>query len=452
MELVKKQGLNFLVWVILAGTILVRLASYGDFKLSVAIGDTESYIQGGSTQLFIKDLFTKNRLFTTNLLYYLANVQGCKIQAISYPAVRTETYRAHQSCFDKIAVVQNIISVIAWGLLALVVSKKINGGYEKILAAVLITAFGFTPSIADWDSILGSESLTFSLFAIGAALVVEVAFRLMEEDSISRKYSFFINGITIAVLALWGYTRDVNIYTLVVLLVMSIFILAIPAFRKRKNLLVLIAAILIVTGIGLQSSMLSRRWEVPLTNVFNDRLLPYSARVEFMQNLGMPNPASTAYQEWFAQNAPRAYARFLLSHPGYMLTSFTSELGGIFSENTQPYFYSEQTPTRIALIAINDILHPKTHFIFILDILLMAGLFFSIFRRKNKNLAVWLWLGVWIFLSASLTLGVGFFADSIGIIRHTMFAVEMFRLIFWLFLIILFDQSNRKDKDTAFSK
>jgi hypothetical protein len=113
MKLLKKQGLNFLVWVILAGMILIRLTSYGDFKLSVAIGDTESYIQGGSTQLFIKDLFTKNRLFTTNLLYYLANVQGCKIQAISYPAVGTEMYRAHQSCFDKIAVVQNIISVIA---------------------------------------------------------------------------------------------------------------------------------------------------------------------------------------------------------------------------------------------------------------------------------------------------------------------------------------------------
>jgi len=100
--------------------------------------------------------------------------------------------------------------------------------------------------------------------------------------------------------------------------------------------------------------------------------------VEFMQNLGMPDPTSATYQEWFIENAPRAYARFLLSHPGYTLTSFTSELGGIFSENIQPYFYSDQTPTRLALMAVNDMLHPKTHLIFFLDILLMAGLLFSI--------------------------------------------------------------------------
>jgi hypothetical protein len=161
----------------------------------------------------------------------------------------------------------------------------------------------------------------------------------------------------------------------------------------------------------------------------------------------MPDPTSAEYSTWFVENAPRAYARFLLAHPGYTLTSLTSELGGIFSENIQPYFYSEQTPARIALMAVNDMLHPKTHLVFILDILLLAGLLFSIFRRKNKNFTVWLWLGIWIFLSASLTLAVGFFADSIGVTRHTMFAVELFRLMLWLFLIILFDQSNRKNEE-----
>jgi len=82
-----------------------------------------------------------------------------------------------------------------------------------------------------------------------------------------------------------------------------------------------------------------------------------------------------------------------------------------------------------------------------LDILLMTGLLFSLFRRKNKNFTTWVWLGTWLFLSASLTLAVGFFADSIGVTRHTMFAVELFRLMTWLFLIILFDQVNRKDAE-----
>ncbi len=443
MVFLKKQGINLLVWVILAGMILVRLTSYGGFNLSVANDDTGSYIKGGSAPLFSKDMLTRSRLFTTNLLYYLADVQECKIEVVSYPALQTETYRAIQPCFDRVVVFQNIISVIAWSLLALVVSKRLTGGYEKILAAVLITAFGFTPTIADWDSLLSSESLTFSLFAVSAALVVEVGFRLAEDAN--RKFSILINALAISALALWAFTRDANIYTLVVLLAMSTVLLAVPIFRKNKNLIVLIAGIFLITVIGLQSAMLSRRWEVPLANVFNDLLLPHPARVEFLQGLGMPDPASTEYSTWFIENAPRAYARFLLSHPGYTLTTFTAELGGIFSENIQPYFYSEQTPARLALMAVNDLLHPKTHLIFILDILLMVGLLFSLFRRKNKNFTVWLWLTTWLFLSAALTLAVGFFADSIGVTRHTLFAVEMFRLLFWIFLIILLDQANREN-------
>src|SRR5512133_3406009 len=146
MEFLKRQGINLLVWAVLAGMIFIRLTSYGDLNLSVANGDTTSYIAGGAAPFFSKDMLTRSRLFTTNLLYYLADVQECEIQVISYPAVETETYRGIQPCFDGIVFFQNILSVIAWSILALVVSKRLNGGYEKLLAVTLITGFGFTPS------------------------------------------------------------------------------------------------------------------------------------------------------------------------------------------------------------------------------------------------------------------------------------------------------------------
>jgi hypothetical protein len=451
MKVLKKYGVKLLVLAILAGMIIVRLTSYGDLNLSVANADTTSYLEGGTAPVFSKSMFTKNRLFTTNLLYHFADVQGCEIQTISYPALGAETYRSVQPCFDRIVFFQNIVSIIAWSILALVVSKKLSGGYEKLLAVSLITAFGFTPAIADWDSLLGSESLTFSLFAISAALVMEVCFNIATDRN-NRKYSIFIYSLVIAALALWAFTRDANIYTLVVLFAMSIIpVIVLPSIRKNKNLLVLITAVFIITVVGLQSAMASRRWEAPMTNVFTDLILPHPARVEFMQTLGMPDPASAEYSTWFIGNAPRAYARFLLFHPGFTFTSLTSDLDGIFYENIQPYFFSEQTPARKALIAVNDILHPDTHLVLILDILLMAGLIFSVFRRNNKNFTVWVWLGTWLFLSALLTLAVSFYADSIGITRHTMFAVEMFRLMMWLFLLILLDQANRTDEEVLVS-
>ena len=110
---------------------------------------------------------------------------------MSYPAIGTETYREIQPCFDRIVFFQNIVSIIAWSILALVVSKRLSGGYEKILAVFLITAFGFTPAIADWDSILGSESLTFSLFAVSIALVVEVCFNIAEDMKRTEILNFY---------------------------------------------------------------------------------------------------------------------------------------------------------------------------------------------------------------------------------------------------------------------
>ncbi len=233
---------------------------------------------------------TRSRLFTTNLLYYLADVQECEPEVVSYPAVQAETYRGIQPCFDKIVLFQNVLSVIAWGLLAWVVSKRLRGGYEKLLAALLITSFGFTPAIADWDSILGSESLTFSLFAVSLALVIEICF-MVAEGKFNGKFSVAIAVFAVVTLTLWAFTRDANIYTLLVLLVMSILsAVAISKIRKNRNLLISIAVIFVVAVVGLQSAMLSRRWEAPLANVFNDLLLPHPARVEFLQGWECPIP------------------------------------------------------------------------------------------------------------------------------------------------------------------
>jgi hypothetical protein len=449
MEFLKRYWTNALIWAILVGMLIVRLTSYGELFLSVANYDTETYIKAGRAPLFSRDMLTRNRLFTTNLLYYLADTQNCKIELVSYPAAQMETYRGIQPCFNGIIFFQNMLSVIAWSTLALVVSKRLKGIYEKLLAVILITAFGFTPSIADWDSILSSESLTFSLFALSAALALEFGFRTIKNSN-DGKFTVFINVLTIMTLTLYAFTRDANIYTLLVLLITAVAtILVAPTLRKNKKILISIATLFLIVAVGLQSAMYSRRWEKPIANVFNDLILPHPARVEFMQTLGMPDPDSAAYQKWFIENAPRAYVRFLLFHPGYTLTTFTNELDGIFSENIQPYFYSEQTPARLALISINDLLHPKTHLVFILDFILMTGIFVATFRRKNKNYVGWLWFTTWLFVSASLTLAVGFFADAIGIIRHTMFAVETFRLMFLLFLLILLDQANRTDDETS---
>ena len=442
MKVSEKIGVTLLIWVILAGMAFFRLKAYGSINLSVANADTPSYIDEAAPPLFSRDMLTRSRLFTTNLVYHLAKVQECELTAISHPALGLETERAVQPCFTRIALLQNLLSILAWSLLALTVASKLTGGFEKLFAAISITAFGFTPAIADWDSILGSESLTFSLFAISLALLLKICFTAIEEDQ--RPTSILLTILTLVSLALWTFTRDSNVYALAVLFAfLAVSLVIFPRLRKNKSVLVISAVILVLTVVGLQSAMESRRWKKPLTNVFAEFILPYPARAEFMTGIGMPDPKSAEYPNWFRENAPRAYARFLLAHPGYTLTSFTSNLGGIFSENTQPYFFSEQTGTRKVLNALNDILHPNTHLVFILDLLLLMGLVISAIARRNGEFGAWAWLSLWLIASASAMMVINFFADSIGVTRHTMLAVEIFRLMLWIFLAILFDQANR---------
>jgi hypothetical protein len=293
--------------------------------------------------------------------------------------------------------------------------------------------------------VLGSESLTFSLFAFSLAFFVEFCFMLAENRT-NKIYSTLLSILTITTLFLWVFTRDANIYALAVLFPIAVISLILhPSLRKKTSLIVLAIAIFVFTTIGLKSAAASDRWKMPLDNVFSEYILPYPARVEFMKGLGMPELESDSYTEWFNGNGTRAYAQFLLFHPGFALTTFSSNIGGIFSENIQPYFYSDETKMRKAMLTANDLLHPNNQLVLALDILLFTGLFFAMFRRKNKDLTVWVWMGTWFVTSASVMLVINFFADSIGITRHTLLPVELFRMMLWLFLILLFDQTNRKD-------
>jgi hypothetical protein len=333
--------------------------------------------------------------------------------------------------------------MIGWSLLAVVLANRLTGFYSKILAMVLIPAFGFTPPVADWDSILGSESLTFSLFAIALACLIEFSFLI-----VATERSFFRTWIlpvsTTLVLVLWIFTRDVNIYMLLVLLILAIPLFTIQMLREQKQLILTILVLAVITVVGMQSAVVSGRWMTPLTDVYNDLILPYPAREAFMRELGMPDPASPSYAGWFREKATGAYGRFLISHPGYVAATLIPELEPLFSDNSQPYFLNEKSALRDSLLIAGNILHPTTYLILILDILLLIGILVSAVKTEGQREYTWAWLGSWLFISAIITLFISYFADSIGVTRHTLLSIELFRLMFWLFLIWLIDLATGK--------
>src|SRR5271157_863140 len=178
---IKEKWQTITILALLAVGIWFRVSFYGDLRLSIGMNDTESYINSASAPLFSWQLFAGQRLFTTNLIYKLAdNPQGCKLAKISYPT--KGSVRDIQPCFDKIALLQNLLSIFSWCYLAWTASRWLKNPFTKITSVILILAFAYTPQIAEWDSVLSSESLSVSLFVFAFALLQEIAFRVSYRD------------------------------------------------------------------------------------------------------------------------------------------------------------------------------------------------------------------------------------------------------------------------------
>src|SRR5215204_3621571 len=147
----RERALNILLAIIFIVGICLRIMSYGDIDLSIANNDTASYINSSKAPIFSWESFSGRRLFTTNLLFKIANNdEKCKIFALSLPALGLENSRARQPCFDRIVILQNILSIVGWCFLAWMTARWLNNSFLKIFSVVIILLFGFSPLIAEW--------------------------------------------------------------------------------------------------------------------------------------------------------------------------------------------------------------------------------------------------------------------------------------------------------------
>jgi hypothetical protein len=417
-----------------------RLTAYGDLRLSVATMDTESYVLSAQTPTFSRGALTGERLFTTNLLYRFARAQNCRVEALSIPAIGKESRREVQACFSGVVLTQSLLSILAWGFLILSFTSTLRQNAAKLIAAVVLSVFAFAPQLADWDSILTSESLTFSLFALAVGLIIQVVRVSTEaepETSLTLRTLAWAGGAAF-VLIVWLLVRDANLYTLLVLCLMSVpgaLLLRPP----RPALFAATAALLCASLIALASAFESGRWKIPLTDALDEYILPFPARVAAFQKMGMPSPDVATYQDWFDHRAPSAYMRFLIGHPGFASTTLMANLNSLFGENNQPYFKTPTLPLRNTALGVGDVVHTKSSSAALADVLIVGTLAAIARRPGARRVGGVAWIACWLLVSAAATLFVTFFADPIGVERHVLFGLFLFRLLEWTGLMLLVD-------------
>lgn len=444
MNFIKRNSTSLLILLMLLVGAWLRVAAYGDLRLSIANAETYSYVEGSRAPLFSWKIFAGQRLFTTNLIYKTANdADACPVTAYSAPALGGNTLRQNQPCFNRIALFQNLLAVFGWCFLAWTTAKFLHSPAIKIIAAGTILLFGFTPQVAEWDSILSPESLSLSMFAVALAIAMELAFRISNSDTpfASRGNAGLLVSF-VGVFLLWVFVRDVHLYAIPITLGLLAFLFLEKKFRHTKHLAAAFAFLLAFFVVGFLSARDSlRATRYPVINSIDVYILPHPARVEFFKRFGMPERDSPGYQTWADQHAPTAYGLFLLRHPRFVAATLWEDREQLRGDFIQPYFFAPEIKNRDTLIALGEIAHPETLAVYLLCLFLLIALLYHARKLRSPAAVSWAWLGLWFFGAAAVTFLLSYFGDTAGLRRHIMPSVEMFRLFLWVFLMPFLDQS-----------
>ena len=425
-----------LVALIVLVASFLRVKFYGDPALSIAGNDTLSYVEASQVPLFSAEIFTGRRLLTTNLVYKMFEPEsGYEIRING--SLET-TRRGLQRGFDRIVIFQLVLSLIGWGALAWSVSQTLQNSWMRVISALLILLFAHTPQMADWDSILMSESLTFSLFALQLAVLIKITFDLYRDPNAKVTVWILIWGF---VAFFWVFLRDTNVFTALMTLLMIAVLFVSPHYRKRKSLRGAMIFLGLVAILGLITARASVRTVVQIRNIYKDDIFPNPGVVTVFQGMGMPVDSFYApeFEPWLQTDGASTLFRFMLAHPGYVATKLWNDFPDSFSEIKQTYFTARDlNPARDILFEIGNALHPENTTPFLASSLPLLGILFLALKNIG-NSRPWAWLGLWLFFTAALTLIPTILGDTWALNRHALYSSTIFRLTMWLFPIIIMD-------------
>jgi hypothetical protein len=238
---------------------------------------------------------------------------------------------------EQLVIVQTVLSIGAWVAAAVMIARIFERRVASTGALAGVLVIGLTAPITNWDAFLGSESIGLSLLVLLIALGANVLCR----PSKRLVWSTFI------VAFFWAFTRPSNAY---VLLVVSAAVALVALRRPRRRELAVLACVLgVVTLAGIAVSNTNRsvqRWN--LAEIIGRRVVTDASRLEWWRQEGMPRPPASAVQPdvgdrkgpdakifaqlralnrdrrfhvWLDHDAPATYLHFLITHPGYVLTT-----------------------------------------------------------------------------------------------------------------------------------
>jgi hypothetical protein len=351
---------------------------------------------------------------------------------------------------------QTVISVLAWGFLALTVARMHSRPLKANVSGIVVLFFAASGPVILWDRSVLTETTALSLVALFVALTILCRTRLTWARVISLAF----------VAALMAANRDSDTTTVALIAFAIVIILIAKGLRLRawrRYLVVLCLALFAIVSIAETAEFASHRNVVNVENVFSSRIFLYPSRASWFVQRGMPElaevlslrrtsarsgeapfvvvpykePKFRKLRQWFAHSAEGLYLEWLVTHPNYVLSApFKTPLESTYDPLSGNLLAYGKHP--IALSVIGDVFFPSWEEELVLAI---AALGFLTFQRMWKEPEVFTIAGLG--LVGILTMFIAWHGDGEEVARHMLEGNVLLRLsIIVLFLAGIFGSSN----------
>lgn len=441
-----------------AAFVYGRIICYGPMTDSITAQDTRSYFEAAAEPFPTLEFFELPRSATLPLLIRFCCPTGeADLSHMSEPHFGSKSALAFQAGTETLVKTQNIIAIACWVLLAILAASSVESWLTKALVSFLILAFAFVPQIADWDSILISESLSFSLFALLVGLLLKVI-----PDGKPCGIGSWIWGLLFFVTAaLWVFTRDTNAYFILLtglLLLITCLVWWFGHAHLNAASLLLSFCLIGLFVFHQVTFRHSERWLLPFMNNMTANVFPNETAVEWFEEEGMPvseellaNKGSAEYNHiyeqeefltWARHHGLDTYQKWLLSTPLGTVLDVWNHLDSFFTENLQPFFYGQPNEKPHWADGIGNLLHPMSSGVILADLLALIITLVRAIREKSGSRSRMLVFTLIMFLGGGLMMSMAYLGEVRSIWRHVLPGVMALRLILWMSLAMITDRET----------
>lgn len=413
--------------VIFLSYVKIKL-DYAQFNAGRAFRDTATYVKTAEQPITSSSFWIGERSFTLPLAYKILHIDSNNFTQ----ANRLKAVDAFQTW----------LSIVSWTALAWVIALSFRRPWLSLLAFGLVLYFSLNLEVSFWDSLLLSESISFSLFAL--LLSAWVGMGLLPPKWQSGIWGWVYLAGAMIVTILYSFTRDTNLYFVVagagVLLLASLLWKA-TFVIPRKTVYAYTAFALALFIFQTTTVQAGNRWEIHIYDHLALRILPNPEVRRYYVDAGLPvtpdllaittmlgyqyhdyldfDPRMAPVRAWIQASGRSTFLDYMLTHPSSTFIEPIRQISKLVNGSNLEYRYPRYSmqPVPEPITQLNDQFYPHQPVVlWVMGAIILTSLFLD-WRNPEMHHPVW-WVLAAIALSIYLLMFVVWNGNPLEIERH----------------------------------